>query len=466
MTQYPTRSLNPFAYFIAPGPILFAVLAVCLIAGPAHSQGPGTAQARALSNAFSHVAETVSPSVVSIKVEAKAKHPRGFFSRRAPDSGTRGGSGFIFRSNGAILTNNHVVEDASRIEVKLQNGTTYPATVVGTDPATDLAVIKIDAKNLPAAKFADSDKARVGEWVVAIGSPFGLDYTLTVGVVSAKGRGIGANEIEDYIQTDASINPGNSGGPLMNLDGKVLGINTVIVGPRSAGVGFAIPANLVRKTAKQLLDQGEVSRAWIGVGFQELTPSLAKSFGTKVRSGALISHVEDGGPAEKAGLQAGDIIERVDNREIREGRDLLRSVLTKDVGQKVQLSVLRKGKNKKLYLITAARPGSEEVAQRSQPKSAKKSAVTAGFGLSVESLSGHMAKRMGYRGRGKLIIRHVAPGSPAHRAGLREADIIVEADQRRVKSPKQLERFLTDGQALLRIDRRGGSLFIALRKPR
>lgn len=432
--------------------------------GRASAQTGATAQAQSLSQAFTQVAEGVSPAVVSIKVEAKAESPHGFFfgGGAGPQSSVRGGSGFIFRSDGAILTNNHVVENADRVEVKLQDGRIFEAKVLGTDPATDLAVLKIDAKGLNAVQFADSDKARVGEWVVAIGSPFGLDYTLTVGVLSAKGRGIGANEIEDYLQTDASINPGNSGGPLLNLDGQVLGVNTVIVGPRNAGVGFAIPSNLVRHVGEQLLKSGEVSRAWIGVGFQELTPDLAKSFGTKVQGGALVSHVEPGGPAAKAGIKPGDVIEKVGDQPVNQGRDLLRAVLNKRVGEQTQLTLLRGGKRVGVTLTTGERPGSETLASGGQ--GGGKGAVTDGFGLSVQTLTPELAQRLGYEGEGKVVIRGVAPGSPAARAGLTQGDVIVEADKSPVRSTSDLSAALKDGQALLRVDRRGGSLFIALKK--
>ena len=303
----------------------------------------------------------------------------------------------ILSADGAILTNNHVVENASRITVALQDGRRLNAKVVGTDPATDLAVLKIDAKGLPALKFADSDRAQVGEWVIAIGSPFGLDYTITAGVLSAKGRGgMGANEIEDYLQTDASINPGNSGGPLIDLDGNVLGINTMIIG-HASGIGFAIPSNLARKVGMELLQKGDVSRAWIGVFMQELTPELASGFGVQRTRGALVTELAPNGPAAKAGVRPGDIIIEIQGREVRESRDLLRAVLQYPVGEKLAVTVLRDGGQHKLQVVTAARPDQREA--RAQPGAAKpqrgQAKPQSSRGLELAELTPDVARRIG-----------------------------------------------------------------------
>ena len=240
-----------------------------------------------------------------------------FFGKNQDSPIARGtGSGVIFTADGAILTNNHVIDDALTINVRLRDGRLLPAKLLGRDPATDLAVVKVDATGLTAAKFADSDAARVGEWVVAIGSPFGLGYTVTTGVLSAKGRGgLGMNPIEDYLQTDASINPGNSGGPLCDLDGHVLGINTMIVG-RGTGIGFAVPSNLARRVAEQILKTGHVERAWIGVGIQDLTPELAAALKVDPRAGVLVNSINDGGPAQKANIKPGDIIGAVAGKKV------------------------------------------------------------------------------------------------------------------------------------------------------
>jgi S1-C subfamily serine protease len=308
-------------------------------------------EARRLSDAFAAVAEKVSPSVVQIEVTVREPTPQGIRWYKSP-SGTgetpiqRGmGSGVIFNSDGAILTNNHVIEDALTITVRLRDGRLLPARLVGRDPATDLALIRVDAKNLVPAKFADSDTVRVGEWVVAIGSPFGLGYTVTTGVVSAKGRGgVGVNSVEDYLQTDASINPGNSGGPLVSLDGQVLGINTMIVG-RGQGIGFAVPSNLARRTADQLVKTGRVQRAWIGIGIQDVTPELAPELGVNAGAGALINSVASDGPGSRAQLRPADIIAAVDGRNVRDAQDFIRELLGHDVGETVLLEVVRAGKH-------------------------------------------------------------------------------------------------------------------------
>jgi serine protease Do len=312
------------------------------------------ASARALSAAFADVAKQASPSVVSIRVEARAQQqqlPPGleqFFGGQQQQPGIQrgGGTGVVLRNDGHILTNNHVVENANRIDVSFQDGRTYRATLVGTDPASDLAVVKIDAKNLVAARFANSDEAEIGEWVVAIGSPFGLDYTVTTGVLSAKGRGsMGASEIGDYLQTDASINPGNSGGPLVNLDGEVLGINTFIIG-RGTGIGFAIPSSIVQNVANQIVDKGVVRRAWIGVSFQEMTPELASYFGMEASRGALVSEAVPGGPAAKAGIQSGDVIMTINDRTLANSKDLQREVLRVPVGTKLHVGRAASGQSR------------------------------------------------------------------------------------------------------------------------
>ncbi len=425
-------------------------------------------QATRLSDAFADVAERVSPSVVTIKVESKRQgqgQGQGMFGMpfmhpQEPEGLQKGsGSGVIFRADGAVLTNNHVVEHATRIDVQLKDGRTFRARVAGTDPAVDLAVLKIDAKALPAASFADSAKARVGEWVLAIGAPFGLDYTLTAGVLSAKGRGIGANEIEDYLQTDASINPGNSGGPLVDLNGHVLGINTMIIG--GSGIGFAIPGNLARQVGEQLLANGVVRRAWLGVSFQELSPELAERLGKHDTHGALVSSVVPNGPADHAGVHAGDIIERVDNDQVVQGKDLLRDVLQKPVGTEVTLGVRRDGILQTLKVKTSERPSDP----RAQNGAAGAENGSEGkFGLRLQSLTPQIAEQLGYTGTGKVVVAGVQPGSPAELAGLQRGDVLVEVDRQRVQSPADVAHAFGDGKVLLRVDRKEGSFFTVLGK--
>jgi serine protease Do len=427
-------------------------------------------RATQLSDAFASVAESVSPSVVTIKVEAKQEMPQMF---RMPFFGNPdqqpqqqqgivkgSGSGVVFRSDGAILTNNHVVEHATRITVVLKDGRNFRAKVVGTDPAVDIAVVKIDAKDLPAATFGDSTKARVGDWVLAIGAPFGLDYTLTAGVLSAKGRGIGANQIEDYLQTDASINPGNSGGPLVDLNGRVLGINTVIIG--GSGIGFAIPSNLARNVGEQLLASGKVRRAWLGVAFQELSADLAKNLGKDDTHGALVSSVMKESPAARSGIKPGDIIERVDSDVVREDKDLLRAVLARPVGSDITLSVRRDGKLQAIKVKTAERPADMNAAEPSEAVNAQ--AAPSELGLKLQALTPDIAGQLDYQGTGKVVVSNVRPGSPADEAGLQRGDVIVQADRNAVKTPDDVAMAAKDGKAMLLVERKSNSFFTVITK--
>lgn len=442
--------------------LVTAITAIAL--GTAYASPKKTAiEEEALSRAFAFetaltgVAEAVSPSVVSIQVEVARPQQRGmpFFGMQGRGGIVRGGgSGVILRSDGHILTNNHVVNEATRIDVTLQNGKTYPAKLMGADPASDLAVLKIDATGLKQLEFASSQTARVGQFVIAIGSPFGLDYTVTTGVLSAKGRGgIGANEIEDYLQTDASINPGNSGGPLVDLHGDVLGINTMIIG-RGSGIGFAIPAEIAQRVAKQLIKHGAVKRAWLGVAFQEITPELASHFGGDFDGGALISSVVPGGPADKAGLKAGDVIVAVGDTKIREGHDLLRTVLRHDVGERLNLEVRRGAHTKKMKLVAGERPTEDGAASNTQDVD-----DSATLGLSLQEMTPALRQRFGYEGEGHVFIRGVQPGSDADRAGLQPGDIILQADQRPVANVEDVQLALKDGNALLYIERESRRFF-------
>jgi len=409
-------------------------------------------RAMAFETALTSVAESVSPSVVSIQVEVNRPQPNGipfFFGGQERGGIVRGGgSGVILRSDGYILTNNHVVAEANRIDVRLEDGKSYPATLVGSDSATDLAMLKIEARGLAQAEFASSEDARVGQFVIAIGSPFGLDYTVTTGVLSAKGRGgIGANEIEDYLQTDASINPGNSGGPLVDLKGHVLGINTMIIG-RGSGIGFAIPSEIAQRVAEQLIQSGSVKRAWLGVSFQEITPELAAHLGGSFEGGALLNGVVPSGPADKAGLQAGDVITAVGDTRIVQGHDLLRTVLRHGVGERLSLEVRRGDKIKRMTLVTGERPSDDRAASTGQ------GAQTGGMlGLRLEALTPNLRERFRYEGEGRVFVRGVEPGSDADRAGLQPGDIILQADRKEVRSIDDVRAALRDGKALFYIER-------------
>lgn len=461
--MFPTTLRQPWV--IALG----AALAIGMLGTASASPKRGVVDEDALSRAvafetaLTSVAESVSPSVVSIRVEVRRPQNNGlpfFFGGQGHGGIVRGGgSGVILRSDGYILTNNHVVSEASRIDVRLKNGKSLPATLVGADSATDLAMLKIDAKGLPKAEFASSDKARVGQLVIAIGSPFGLDYTVTTGVLSAKGRGgIGANEIEDYLQTDASINPGNSGGPLVDLHGRVLGINTMIIG-RGSGIGFAIPSEIAQRVARQLIENGAVKRAWLGVSFQEITPELAAHFGGSFDGGALINSVVPQGPADRAGLRAGDVIIAIGDTKIREGHDLLRTVLRHGVGERLSIEVRRGDKTKRVSLLTGERPN--EDGARSRQEAVQDDSM---LGLALEEMTPRLRERFRYEGDGRVFVRGVAPGSDADRAGLRPGDILLQADRRPVQSIADVRAALNDGKALLYIERDSRRFFQPIAK--
>lgn len=434
-------------------------------ATPAPQAAAAQAEAKRLSEGFVSVAERVSPAVVQIDVTARdenADQVLRFFGKNQDSPIARGtGSGVVFTPDGAILTNNHVIDHALTINVRLRDGRLLSAKLLGRDPATDLAVIKVDATGLTSAKFADSDAARVGEWVVAIGSPFGLGYTVTTGVLSAKGRGgLGMNQIEDYLQTDASINPGNSGGPLCDLNGNVLGINTMIVG-RGAGIGFAVPSNLARRVAEQILKKGRVERAWIGVGIQDLTPELASALKLgDARAGVLINSITDGGPAQKANVKPGDVIAGVAGKKVTDGRELIREVIAHEVGQTVALEIIRDGKRYGANAVLTARP---EVAVAPLPVQ-QQGVPQAGLGLSVRDLTPQQAAQRGLSSKPLPVVTSIAPGSSADRAGLKVGDVIVEADGVQEPSATQLAEAAKDGQLLVRVRRSESTFYAALKK--
>jgi S1-C subfamily serine protease len=424
-----------------------------------------TAEAKRLSEGFVAVAERVGPSVVQIDVTArneKADVIARFFGRGSGDEPiARGmGSGVVFTPDGAILTNNHVVEEALTINVHLRDGRYLPARLLGRDPATDLAVIKVEATGLTPAKFADSDAARVGEWVVAIGSPFGLGYTVTAGVLSAKSRaGLGMNAIEDYLQTDASINPGNSGGPLCSLQGEVLGINTMIVG-RGQGIGFAVPSNMAQRVASQILKTGRVSRAWLGLGVQDLTPELAAAMKLSPGAGTLVNNVANDGPAFRANVRPGDVIASVGGHPVHDGRDLIRETLTHEVGQPVQLEIVRSGQRYGAQVTLSERPEAPV-----EPTPVQQQAVPHnGLGLIVRDLAPQQAAQMGLAAHSLPIVTQVAPGSAADREGLRVGDVIVEANGTADPTSQQVAEFARAGTLLLRLKRGDAFFYAALKK--
>jgi len=373
------------------------------------------------------------------------------------------GSGFIINKEGLIVTNNHVIDGADEIKVKLADGREYDARVVGRDPNTDLALVKIDGKDadLSPLQIGDSDQLRVGSWVVAVGSPFGLEQTVTAGIVSAKGRVIGAGPYDDFIQTDASINPGNSGGPLLNLEGKVVGINSAIIsrGGGNDGIGFAIPVNLAKEVIAQLKENGKVIRGWLGVAIQDVTPELQGYYKTGDRKGALIAQVYEGEPADKAGIQSGDVVIAVNGKEISSSRDLSRSIANSPIGKKIPVTLLRDGKEKVVDVELVQRPDNTQAAVSRNPEGNGK------LGLRVAELNPEMAKRLGLPETEEgLVVAGVEPGSKGAEAGIRQGDVIREINHTSVQTIKQLkervEKAKTGDALELLLKRAGAGLLV------
>jgi serine protease Do len=371
------------------------------------------------------------------------------------------GSGFIISKDGYIFTNNHVIEKADKIKVRLSSGKEYDATVKGRDPRTDLALIKINPDNsLPTVSLGDSDRLRVGDWVMAIGNPFGLDHTVTAGIVSAKGRVIGAGPYDNFIQTDASINPGNSGGPLFNMAGEVVGINTAIVA-QAQGIGFAIPVNMAKEIIEDLKAKGKVTRGWLGVSVQDITEDLATSMKLKDRSGALVTEVFEGDPADKAGIKQGDIIIEVDGKKVKDTHELLRVVAVLPVGKKAAIKVLREGQVKDLQITVAEREDKKEVAAtRGETKDT--------YGMSVQEITPEIAKQLGLPSAGGIIVTKIREGSAADEAGLQPYDVILQVNRVKVGSVKDFQREIlkktSDDRVLLLIRRGKGTYYVAMRK--
>ncbi|MGB9670081.1 MAG: DegQ family serine endoprotease [Halothiobacillaceae bacterium] len=372
------------------------------------------------------------------------------------------GSGFIIEANGIILTNAHVVKDAESINVRLQDKREFPARVLGLDERTDVAVLKIEASGLPTVRIGDSDRLQVGEWVLAIGSPFGLDFTATQGIVSAIGRNLPDENYVPFIQTDAAVNPGNSGGPLFNPRGEVVGINSQIYSRSGGymGLSFAIPINTAMQVADQLRKTGKVTRGWLGVMIQPVDADLAKSFGLDRPRGALIAQVQPGSPADKAGLKAGDVILAFDGRPIDDNAQLPARVAGAEIGKRVEVQVLREGKERTLAVTIQALP--DDLAQAAEPDAA---AETFGLlGLQVQSLDAAKRQELGV-GHG-LLVRSVGEGAAA-RAGVRPGDVLLELGGVKLASVADLrqavERVVKGRPVALRLLREGSPLFLAIK---
>jgi serine protease Do len=430
---------------------------------------------------FAELAKQMSPTVVNIKVtkarpvssgqwQSRGNQPFGEFFERffkeMPQGSPRfqqegSGSGVIISPDGYIVTNYHVIDGADTVAVILADRQEYQAKVVGRDPKTDLAVVKIEPKQtLPAAGLGDSDRLNVGDWVVAIGNPFGLSHTVTSGIVSAKGRVIGAGPYDDFIQTDASINPGNSGGPLFDLNGNVVGINTAII-PQGQGIGFAIPVNIAKVLLPQLMENGSVTRGYLGVGIQTLTPSLAQALELETRKGALVSEVVPNGPAEKAGIERGDVIMTFNGKAIDDSRDLAAMVAATPVGKGTEVLVLRDGREKTLSLTVGTLPA-EGVASSEDDASGHHP-----WGLKLQELTPEIARAQGLEAGQGVGVVDVQPDSPAAEAGLRPGDILLQVNRRAVGSIKDMKAAMAANdkdQLLLLVKRQQGNLFVALSK--
>ena len=425
---------------------------------------------------FADLAAKFSPAVVNIKVSKLepvlseetpfgGEFPFPGFGGpvpRGPEKRQGAGSGFIIRKDGLILTNNHVVENAQHISVTLSDKQEYKAKIIGRDPKTDLAVIKIEAKrDLPAAPLGDSEALRVGDWVLAIGNPFGLSNTVTAGIVSAKGRVIGSGPYDDYIQTDAPINPGNSGGPLFTAAGEVIGINTAIFSQSggNVGIGFAVPINQAKALLPELESKGSVSRAWLGVSVQPMTVELARSLNVDKARGALVAEVTDKSPAEKAGIKRGDVIVSYDGKKIDESSALPALVASSSVGKTVPVEIVRDGKSQTLS-VTVSKLADETVALDSSHEKSR-------WGLALRELRPQERARLGLRDRAGVLVNQVAAGSPAADAGVKPGDVILQVNQVSVDSIEGLkgeaDKTKPDKPLLLLLRRADGNTgFVAL----
>ncbi len=438
---------------------------------------PDASVAKTISPDFVELAKKLKPSVVNIRT-AKIIKPKqrirrsphaqtpfdnffedffGQFNEQVPQQRTRReqslGTGFIISPDGYILTNNHVVNGADEVMVKLADGREVKGVIKGSDDKLDLALIKIsDTESFHAAELGDSDALEVGEWVMAIGNPFGLAQTVTAGIVSAKGRVIGSGPYDDFIQTDASINPGNSGGPLFNTDGRVIGINTAIIAG-GQGIGFAIPINMAKGIIEQLRDTGKVTRGYLGVRVQPLTAELAKSFGLESEKGALISNVEKDTPADKSGLKAGDIILEFDGKQINDGTELPRYVAATPIEKKARLIIFRDGKKQDIFVVVSKLKGSDSESPAAGVNVQEK------LGIVVQELTKELAARLRVRdAKAGLVVTEVRQGAAAEEAGVTPGSIIVEINGSR---PDSLDAFA----ALVAKLKKGDVVRLLLRRP-
>ena len=467
-------------------PSAAAVALAVALAVPLAAGVPSTsAFARSSPDSFADLAAKLLPAVVNISstqaMQARAGGPgagpeipmfppgspfeqffKDFLNRNHPPGGQGGGgngdnqptpperrmqslgSGFIIDPSGLVVTNNHVIDGADEITVTLQDNTSLKAKVIGRDETGDIALLQVKPdKPLPAVQFGDSDAERVGDWVLAIGNPFGLGGTVTAGIVSARGRDIRQGPYDDFIQTDAAINRGNSGGPLFNMDGQVIGMNTAIYSPSggSIGIGFSIPANMVKPVVAQLKDFGHPRRGWLGVRIQQVTPDIAESLGLKDATGAMVAGVNDGGPADKAKIHNGDIILKFNNQDVKEMRSLPRIVADLDVGQSVPVLLWRDGKQVTVQATLAEKPDDVQVAAATPAEKGETPTEISGLGVKLAPITQEMKDKfsLGTDQKG-VVITDVAPNSSAADRGLKAGDVIVEVQQGEVSSPADVQQ--------------------------
>jgi len=441
--------------------------------------------AHAMPESFADLAAEQADSVVNISTTQVVRNqgPQGFglppdspfndffhdfFQNMPPQEKHALGTGFIISADGYIITNNHVVDSADEVLVKMRDGKEYQAKVIGVDPKLDIGLVKVDAKDLKPVKMGDSDKLRVGDWVVAIGNPFGLEQTVTAGIVSAKGRVIGSGPYDDFIQTDAAINPGNSGGPLFNLDGDVVGINTAIYSRSGGnnGIGFAIPINLARSVIDDLREKGHVTRARLGVHISDVDKETQDALGLKTREGALVPQVESGSAADKAGIRAGDVIVSLDGVAIHSAHELPIRVARHAPGDKVVVGIIRDGKAKNVTVKVEEMP-EEDVASNSPAQSSKDGVR---LGLVGESLTSEMAKSLETRVKSGVAVKQVQQGSPAARAGIQRGDVIYRINGEEVSGlagmSKQLKAFKPGDVLRVMLDRHGDQVFALIKLPK
>jgi serine protease Do len=467
---------------------------------------PAAALAKAAPDGFAELASKLLPAVVNISTTQTIKSdkpgrpgpdipqfPPGspfeeffkdFFDRNQPHGGkqealprraTSLGSGFIIDPAGLVVTNNHVIADADEITVTLQDDTSFKAEVVGRDTKVDIALLRVKtSKPLAAVKFGDSDGTRVGDWVLAIGNPFGLGGTVTAGILSARAREINAGPYDDFLQTDASINRGNSGGPMFNMAGEVIGINTAIYSPSggSIGIGFAIPANLARPVVEQLKEYGHARRGWLGVNIQSVTDEIAESLGLDKPRGALIASVREGGPAQAAGIQPGDVVLTFDGKEVTDMRHLPRIVAETPIDKTVKVTIWRKRKEH-VFEVKVGELNDEDQQAALSPKQqapAEVPGTVKALGLSLANLTPELRERFSLaEDSAGVVVTDVSPDSPASEKGMRAGDIIVEVAQEEVKNPGQITSKIDEAKqagrksVLLLVDRQGDLRFVALK---